>query len=230
METVFDKVFKNLELIDFFVFNNQKTKITEVSGNFYSTDSVNLAAAYNIKTDSYSIHSRLKNLNKETFVNEFSVIRSDRVLNTILPCYLNEKQELHEMPEFSELPKKSFKHTVAALCAHEVRHRNQFVRNLNESIFHNYEILQEFKLFYNFNNYYIEKLISTGAYPTEHYHLELDAMMIEEIFLYELWLAEENGMTFDQAIEQASKIISMSTEELRDRLYQFCYLGTSYFK
>jgi hypothetical protein len=230
--TVFNEVKRNLELIDSLVFNNQKTKTIELSVEQLSkTYKGELVAAYLPGTDSYGIHPRLKTIVKKDFIEEFSTIRSGKILNTIFPCYLNEEMELYGIPEFPELPEKSFEYLVASICAHEIRHRIQVIRNLDRSFLHDYETEKEFNLFYKFNNFYIKKLIDNGFYSLELYPIELDAMMIEEIFLYELWLAEENGMTFNQGIEKASQIISMNSIELQSRLrlHQFCYLGKNYF-
>ena len=225
MDTYSQKLSKMVTVLDKIVFGSDNTAPIKIHKMKSKVNLVNFkAASYDIINDLYiipdiDIDFNLINFEENCypdieriFVNNFSYAK--HIENT----------------ELDDLPLSNWNNLLCSTAAHEVRHRFQYKRfpNLFKN-FLDYKNDSSFQPIYVFTNDQLLKLIKKGEYTPNEYMQELDAIIIGEIFITELWLYQENGLSFWDAFEKSADIITMDSKSLKKVRNKICYLGKSYY-
>jgi hypothetical protein len=147
-------------------------------------------------------------------------------LNTVNLAVVNSEVDLRDNKREILLPRMTTKMYLACGAAHEVRHRMQMQLNYGKPLIMKDQYVK-FQCFWDVALSIQEQFDAREIlYNPELSLIEFDAWMIQRIFFVMLWLNHtQRGINFNESIKISAKVLTMSAEELREQMNQFCYLG-----
>lgn len=211
-----------LAIINEMIFPNNEPKVGIIRDLKVRPWLNNSSFAYVAKDDMYVFH-------EFNFIEKFGKYDKEVVFTTPAAetiAVINFETDFRTEKMEIIVPELTIDLYLVCKAVHETRHRMQVLLNNSNPIIlpEQYESFTCFQYTVDFLKSFLNS--KNHKYSTEYLPFELDARMIERIFFQQLWINyNQRGINLDESIRISSKVLTMSIEELREKLNETCYVS-----